>query len=428
MNKQPLLEAKQVSISFPMPNHASILVVDEINFILHEGEFVAILGSSGSGKSSFLRCLSGLIPPSKGSVLYRNKPLTGANPNVSMVFQSAALFPWLNVMDNVSVGLKAKGTPKEEIEKRSLSGIDLVGLDGFETAYPKELSGGMRQRVGFARAIVVEPEILFLDEPFSGLDILTAENLRTDLLDLWIEKKIPTKAMVLVTHSIEEAILLADRIIIFGKNPGRIKEEITINIPYLRDREDPEFLKLSDYIYSVMMGKKVTKTDKPHKMEQKMLVPIVGEASLGGFVEYVFELQEKADIYKVAQDLQMDLDQIQPLIEAGEWIGLIETKEGDIFTTPSGKKFAQADVLEKKEIYRELILQKVPFISQLIKMLNDQPNQRLDYNDFLDLLVGTYSQERAEDQLDAAIDIGRYAELFGYDENKREFFIEQTEE
>lgn len=208
MNKQLLLEAKQVSISFPMPNHSAILVVDEINFSLREGELVAILGSSGSGKSSFLRCLSGLITPSKGSVFYREKPLSGANPNVSMVFQSAALFPWLNVLDNVSVGLKAKGVSPNEIEKRALSGIDLVGLDGFETAYPKELSGGMRQRVGFARALVVEPEILFLDEPFSGLDILTAKDLRTYLLNFCIEKKIPTKAMVLVTHSIEEAILL----------------------------------------------------------------------------------------------------------------------------------------------------------------------------------------------------------------------------
>jgi NitT/TauT family transport system ATP-binding protein len=427
MNKNLLLEAKQVSISFPMPNHGAILVADEINFSLHEGEFVAILGSSGSGKSSFLRCLSGLIPPSKGTVQYRDKPMQGANPNVSMVFQSAALFPWLNVLDNVSVGLKAKGVPPDEIEKRALSGIDLVGLDGFETAYPKELSGGMRQRAGFARALVVEPEILFLDEPFSGLDILTAENLRTDLLDLWIEKKIPTKAMVLVTHSIEEAILLADRIIIFSKNPGRIKEEIVNTIPHYRDREDPEFLKLSDYIYSVMMGRKVSKTGKPAKVEQKMLVPIVGEESLSGFIEHIYELEERADIYKVAQDLQMDVDRIQPLIEAGEWIGLLETKEGDLFTTQHGKLFAEADVLEKKEIYRRLILEKVPFILKLINMINEQPSKRIDYNELMDSLVGQFSEERAEEQLDAAIDIGRYSELFGYDENKKEFFIEQPE-
>lgn len=427
MNKQLLLEAKQVSISFPMPNHSAILVVDEINFSLREGELVAILGSSGSGKSSFLRCLSGLITPSKGSVFYREKPLSGANPNVSMVFQSAALFPWLNVLDNVSVGLKAKGVSPNEIEKRALSGIDLVGLDGFETAYPKELSGGMRQRVGFARALVVEPEILFLDEPFSGLDILTAENLRTDLLDLWIEKKIPTKAMVLVTHSIEEAILLADRIIIFSKNPGRIKEEIINTIPHYRDREDPAFLTLSDYIYSLMMGKKISKTGRPMKMEQKMLVPIVGEESLSGFVEYIYELEEKADIYKVAQDLQMDIDRIQPLIETCEWIGLLETKEGDIFTTQVGKNFAEADVLEKKDIYRGLILEKVPFISKMIQMINDQPSKRIDYNELFEMLTEQFSEERAEEQLDAAIDIGRYAELFGYDESKKEFFIEQPE-
>lgn len=426
-NKQPLLEACHVTVQFDMPNNTKITVVEDLNFVLHEGEFVAILGSSGSGKSTFLRCLSGLIKPTKGKILYRGEEFKGVNPNISMVFQSAALFPWLTVMDNVGIGLKSQGIPIPEVEKRALAGIDLVGLDGFETAYPKELSGGMRQRAGFARAIVVEPEILFLDEPFSGLDILTAENLRTDLLDLWIDNKIPTKAMLLVTHSIEEALLLADRVIILGKNPGRIVEEIFVNIPHWRDRDDPDFAKLLDSIYRSMMGKKQPVADMPIKVEIKTEVPVIREGSLSGFVEYVYELEDKMDIYKVAGDLQMNVDQIQPLIETGELLGFLDAKEGDIYTTDIGKKYAEAGLLEKKEIYREMILQKIPFIHLMVEMLMQSPNHRKDYQDFLEILLKKFSQETAEEQLDSAIDMGRYAELFGYEEDTKELFLEEPQ-
>jgi NitT/TauT family transport system ATP-binding protein len=424
--KQPLLEARHVTVQFDMPNNTKITVVEDLNFVLHEGEFVALLGSSGSGKSTFLRCLSGLIKPTKGQILYRGEEIKGVNPNISMVFQSAALFPWLTVLDNVTIGLKSQGVSQKEAEKRSIAGIDLVGLDGFETAYPKELSGGMRQRVGFARAIVVEPEILFLDEPFSGLDILTAENLRTDLLDLWIDEKIPIKAMLLVTHSIEEAMMLADRIIILGKNPGRIVEEISVNIPHWRDKDHPDFAKLLDSIYGSMMGRKSAKTGQPMKVEIKTEIPVIREGSLSGFVEYVFDLEEKMDIYKVAADLQMNVDQIQPLIETGELLGFLDAKEGDIYTTEIGKKYAEADLLNKKEIYREMILQKIPFIHMMAEMLMQSPNQRSDYQDFLDILLKKFSQETAEEQLDSAIDMGRYAELFGYDEDTKQLFLEET--
>lgn len=425
ISKIPLLEARHVTVQFDMPNNTKITVVEDLNFVLHEGEFVALLGSSGSGKSTFLRCLSGLIKPTKGQILYRGEELKGVNSHISLVFQSAALFPWLTVLDNVAIGLKSQGVPQKEAEKKSIAGIDLVGLDGFETAYPKELSGGMRQRVGFARAIVVEPEILFLDEPFSGLDILTAENLRTDLLDLWIDEKIPTKAMLLVTHSIEEALLLADRVIILGKNPGRISEEVQVNLPHWRDKDNPEFAKLLDSIYGSMMGRKSAKTGQPMKVEIKTEVPVIREGSLSGFVEYVYELEEKMDIYRVAADLQMNVDQIQPLIETGEMLGFLDAKEGDIYTTDIGKKYAEADLLHKKEIYREMILQKIPFIHMMVEMLMQSPNQRSDYQDFLDILLKKFSNDTAEEQLDAAIDMGRYAELFGYDEGTKQLFLEE---
>ena len=428
MNKQPLLEARHVTVQFDMPNNTKITVVEDLNFVLHEGEFVALLGSSGSGKSTFLRCLSGLIKPTKGQILYRGEEIKGVNPNISMVFQSAALFPWLTVLDNVAIGLKSQGVPAIEAEKRAISGIDLIGLDGFETAYPKELSGGMRQRVGFARAIVVEPEMLFLDEPFSGLDILTAENLRTDLLDLWIDDKIPIKAMLLVTHSIEEALLLADRVIILGKNPGRIVEEISVNIPHWRDKDHPDFARLLDNIYCSMMGKKYAKTGQPIKVEIKTEVPVIREGSLTGFVEYIYDLEEKMDIYKVAGDLQMNVDQIQPLIETGELLGFLDAKEGDIVTTDIGKKFAEAGLLNKKELFREVILQKIPFIHLMVEMLMQSPNHRTDYQDFMDILLKKFSGEVAGEQLDSAIDMGRYAELFGYDEDTKQLFLEEPQQ
>ena len=428
MNKQPLLEARHVTVQFDMPNNTKITVVEDLNFVLHEGEFVALLGSSGSGKSTFLRCLSGLIKPTKGQILYRGEEIKGVNPNISMVFQSAALFPWLTVLDNVAIGLKSQGVPANEAEKRAISGIDLIGLDGFETAYPKELSGGMRQRVGFARAIVVEPEMLFLDEPFSGLDILTAENLRTDLLDLWIDDKIPIKAMLLVTHSIEEALLLADRVIILGKNPGRIVEEISVNIPHWRDKDHPDFARLLDNIYCSMMGKKYAKTGQPIKVEIKTEVPVIREGSLTGFVEYIYDLEEKMDIYKVAGDLQMNVDQIQPLIETGELLGFLDAKEGDIVTTDIGKKFAEAGLLNKKELFREVILQKIPFIHLMVEMLMQSPNHRTDYQDFMDILLKKFSGEVAGEQLDSAIDMGRYAELFGYDEDTKQLFLEEPQQ
>src|SRR5438270_6741075 len=235
----PLLRTKAVSKTYQTPDHHGRLVLDRMDFNLGDNEIVAILGKSGSGKSTFLRILAGLVPPSEGVVEYRGINVTQPVRGISMVFQSYALFPWLTVLGNVELGLEALGVSGAERRRRAVSAIDLIGLDGFENAYPKELSGGMRQRVGFARALVVEPDILLLDEPFSGLDVLTAETLRTDFLELWAEDRTPIRAMLTVTHNIEEAVEMDGHILIFSTKPGRVVGEVAIDLPQPRHALDP---------------------------------------------------------------------------------------------------------------------------------------------------------------------------------------------
>jgi NitT/TauT family transport system ATP-binding protein len=256
-----LLEVDNVCQSYSTGSDSpGSLVLDHVSLRLEQNEIVGLLGRSGCGKSSLLRIVAGLARPTAGEVAYRGVKVVGPLNNIAMVFQSFALFPWLSVLENVELGLKARKVSAAESRKRALAAIDLIGLDGFESAYPKELSGGMRQRVGFARALVVQPDILLMDEPFSALDVLTAETLRTDLLDLWVEGRMPIKSILMVTHNIEEAVLMCDRIIILSSNPGRIAAEIKVGLPHPRNRLDPAFRQLVDQIYATMTQR--TETEK----------------------------------------------------------------------------------------------------------------------------------------------------------------------
>jgi ABC-type nitrate/sulfonate/bicarbonate transport system ATPase subunit len=247
-----IIEARAVEKRFQQPDGHQILVIATTDLAVEAGSIIALLGPSGSGKSTLLRMLAGLSDPSAGTVLWHGKPIRTCTPNVAIVFQSFALFPWLTVVENVEAPLLAHAMPHHERHRRAIKALHTVGLKGFETAYPKELSGGMKQRVGFARALAVEPEVLFMDEPFSALDVLTAENLRGELMELWLEKKIPTKSIFLVTHNIEEAVLLADRVIVLGRNPARIRAGFRIGLQQPRERGSADFLVYVDYIYKVM--------------------------------------------------------------------------------------------------------------------------------------------------------------------------------
>src|SRR5271155_3209200 len=252
--RDTILTLRDVSRGFPKGS-GEVLVLADVELTLQSGEIVGLLGRSGSGKSTLLRIIAGLIRPSGGEVIYRGERVDGPAEGIAMVFQTLALFPWLTVLENVEAGLEAIGVGQAERRRRALSAIDLIGLDGFESAYPRELSGGMRQRVGFARALVVQPTILLLDEPFSALDVLTAETIRTDLLDLWVERRLPIKSMLLVTHNIEEAVFMCDRILLFSSNPGRVAGEIVVTFPHPRNRLDPAFREMVDDIYAKMTAR-----------------------------------------------------------------------------------------------------------------------------------------------------------------------------
>ena len=425
-----LLELQQIGRSFDLPgdNGKEItrkVILDQVNLQVAEGEFLAILGPSGSGKSTLLRIIAGLIPATTGTVSYLGEPVQGINAGVGMVFQSFALFPWLTVLENVMLGLENKPLSDQEKQEKSMQVLDVVGLDGFENAYPKELSGGMRQRVGIGRALVSEPDILLMDEAFSALDVLTAENLRRDLLELWLEKKIPTKAIILVTHGIEEAVYMADRAVILSSGPATVIENLTIDIPRWRDRKSPEFLAYVDQIYSLMTRKRPPEKILPRKKVSKL--PLVRAGALTGFLELLEDRDTATDLYKMASLLMMDIEDFFPLVEAADLLQFTRVVEGDIELTDQGRHFAQATVLERKEIFCQQLLSSIPLVQQMLQVLRAKSNHEMNREFFLDILMRTMEEKEAQEQLDLLIGWERYAELIAYDPDREVIALEQNE-
>ncbi len=428
-----LITLKSVSKSYRQPNGQQIVILENINLELRPGEIVALLGPSGSGKSTLMRTIAGLIAPSEGEILYHDTPLVGLNPGVAIVFQSFALYPWLTVLENVELGLKAKGEPPEARRQKALKMIDVIGLDGFENAYPKELSGGMRQRVGFARALAVEPELLCMDEPFSALDVLTAENLRFELLDLWLERRIPTKAILIVTHGIEEAVILADRIIVLGRNPGRIRADLPVTLPHYRDRKHPNFQALVDQVYTIITNPELETVEPaatvpqqaPPKELKYQSLPAVRIGSIAGLLELLEDRPEK-DLYRLAQELQLEVDEILPIVEAANFMDFIELSQGDISLTPIAQQFINGSIDERKQIVRSQLLNHIRLVQQIYRLLEAKRNQRIPEELVLDILESHFSPEEAQRQLKTAIDWGRYAEIYGYEKPSGEIFLESV--
>lgn len=421
--KEIILETKGITKSYPMSGGKEITVLEDINIEIRSGEFVSILGQSGAGKSTFLRIMAGLATPSKGEVLYHGLPLKKARPRIAMVFQSFALFPWLTVLENVELGLRTSGLRDEEIRERSLRILDLVGLDGFEDAYPRELSGGMRQRVGIARALVVEPEVLFMDEPFSALDILTADNLRGELVTLWIERKMPIKSVIFVTHNIEEAVFMSDRAIILSHNPGRVKADIGIDLPYMRDKGSKDFLYTLDRIYTILT-KPAEEIPFLIKRERYQFLPHTKVGAISGLIELIHERDGRADIPTLASELSMEVDDIFPIMEAAVFLGFGEIREGDFLLTQKGREFAEADTLMKKEIFKETALNNIQIIKQITQVLQSTSKHRISEDFFIEILENHFTTDEAWNQLEIAIDWGRYAELFAYDYDTGELYLE----
>lgn len=427
LNSRPLIDVRDVRQIYGNSSASSRVVLDGVSLTLHENEIVGLLGRSGSGKSTLLRSIAGLLTPSGGTVDFPPKD-DGQRARVSMVFQSFALFPWLTVLQNVEIGLEALHVPLDERRRRALAAIDLIGLDGFESAYPKELSGGMRQRVGLARALVVHPDVLLMDEPFSALDVLTAETLRTDLLDLWVEGRMPIRSILMVTHNIAEAVLLCDRVLIFSSNPGRVASEIRIDLPQPRNRHDPAFRELVEEIYVRMTGET---TPTPHEnvfpgSGLGMLLPSVSTNALAGLLEAVHAepYRGRADLPELAGGLGYALDELFPLAEVLQLLRLAVLEGGDLHLLPAGRAYVEAGVDVRKQLFARQLLNCVPLVSHIRRVLDDRQGHTAPARRFRDELEDFMDEADAARTLGSAIQWGRYGELFAYDQAADMFSLE----
>ena len=425
-----LLTAERVSKTFAVPAGGEHTVLEEVSLNIQAGEVVALLGRSGSGKSTLLRILAGLIEPSRGRVLIHQTELKGPNLGVAMVFQSFALLPWLTVQENAELGLFARGTAKEICEKEATVALSMVGLEGFEGAYPKELSGGMRQRVGFARAFVMKPDVLMMDEPFSALDVLTAENLRGEISDLWERGAFPAKSILIVTHNIEEAVLLADRVVVLGANPGCIRGEVKVDIPRPRDKKGPRFTALVDYIYTVMTNPQAPVGELP-SAKSSARFPMLPHARVGGIsglLEIVHDRGGKEDLPKLADSLRLEVDDLLPAVDASALLGFATVAQGDVVMLEAGREFATAGIHRSHEIFKEQLLKHVPFINTVLQTLTQKKNGRISKDFLLDFLDEHFSASEAERQFQTLVDWGRYAQLFEYDADEERLYLPEEEE
>ncbi|HXW61670.1 MAG TPA: AAA-associated domain-containing protein [Candidatus Acidoferrales bacterium] len=430
----PIVEARHIEKNFAQPDGRQIQVIAPLDLALEAGIITAVLGPSGCGKSSLLRILSGLARPSGGEVLWHGVPIKESHPNVAIVFQSFALFPWLSILENVEAPLLAKGMSHPERHRRSLAALATVGLKGFESAYPKELSGGMKQRAGFARALAVEPEILFMDEPFSALDVLTAENLRGELMDLWLAKKIPTRSIFLVTHNIEEAVMLADRVLVLGRNPARIRADFHIPLKQPRDRKSPSFLVYVDYIYKVMTQPEL-ELAPPSTLEARTstkthydMLPHARPGGVSGMLELLVDRGGQEDIYHVADELHLEVDDLLPILEASVLVGFAQAHEGDVEITEQGRAFVEADIPLRKALFREAALATVPLLKQIHGALAKKSDHTMPLEFFHDLLDEHFSEDETRQQIETALNWGRWGEIFTYDpETDRLRLIESSE-
>jgi NitT/TauT family transport system ATP-binding protein len=422
-----LLDVHELRQSFPRADGGEHLVLDGVELSLVQGQIVGLLGRTGSGKSTLLRLIAGLAQPSGGMVTYLGERVTGPAPGIAMVFQSFALFPWLTVLENVQLGLEALGLPEAEIRKRALAAIDLIGLDGYESAFPRELSGGMRQRVGFARALVVHPNILLMDEPFSALDVLTAETLRTDFLELWGEGKLPIKGVILVTHNIEEAVLMCDRILLFSTNPGRIISEIAVDLKQPRDRLNPQFRDLVEKIYVAMTARTPTPigTRLPAATINTVL-PRVSANLFAGLIETLAAApyNGRADLPVLADELHLEVDDLFPVADALQLLRLAEIEGGDIKLTDTGKQFAEMGTDDRKRLFQRQLLSYVPLAAHIRHVLQERANHMAPKSRFFDELEDNMSTEDVELTLRAVIGWGRYGEVFAYDDDSGTFSLE----
>jgi NitT/TauT family transport system ATP-binding protein len=412
-----LIELQAVKKAFRSADGAPRTVLEGVDFTLSDGEIVALLGKSGSGKSTLLRIVAGLVPADAGKVEYRGRPIRGPLSGVAMVFQSFALFPWLTVQQNVELGLEAQGVAPAARRERADAMLDLIGLSGFGSALPRELSGGMRQRVGIARALVTHPDVLLMDEAFSALDVLTGETLRGDILDLWDGKRIPTRGILIVSHNIEEAVMMADRIVIFSSDPGRVRHEIRIDLPRPRNADTPEVRALIDEVYGLMTMRPAAApaTARAAAIDYRLPDTDVGR------MESVLDLlaaapyDGRADLPQLSEDTELPDEELFPTYEALGVLGLAHVERGDIALTVLGRRYVQADQALRQALFGQQLLKNVPLAARIRRQLEDEPGGALPEDPFIDLLEDTLEADQAKRMLEVAIEWGRYGELYEYD-------------
>jgi NitT/TauT family transport system ATP-binding protein len=416
-----IIELQEVGKTFRSADGHVRPVLDAVDFTLREGEIVALLGQSGSGKSTLLRIMAGLISADKGRVQYRGQPLHGPARAISMVFQSFALFPWLTVQQNVELGLEARGMPAAERAAKAESAIELIGLAGFEGALPRELSGGMRQRVGIARALVTEPEVLLMDEAFSALDVLTGERLREDILDMWGSGTMPTKAMLVVSHNIEEAVLMADRVLVFASDPGRIRCQLSVQLPRPRDPDSPDVRALIDEVYALMtagVGRRAgPQAEEPVRPLLSERLPEADVARMDGLLELLGKdpFNGRADLPQLAEETELTDAELLPVAHALALLGLAQLDSGDLHLTPLGQRYAAGARNLRQEIFGQQLLAHVPLAAHIRHSLEQEPTGQLADKPFLRLLNEHLESSVAERVLGTVIAWGRHGEVFEYD-------------
>jgi len=423
--KDAVVDLRSVSKAFAKRSGEPLVVLDKIDLSLRSGEILGLLGRSGSGKSTLLRIAGGLIQPTSGEVVYRNAPLAGPAEGIAVVFQTFALFPWLTVLENVEIGLDALGLSREVSKQRAEQAIDLIGLDGFQSAYPRELSGGMRQRVGFARAIAVQPEVLLMDEPFSALDVLTAETLRTDFLDLWTGGQLPTKAILIVTHNIEEAVLMCDRLVVLSSNPGRISAEVPVTLPRPRNRFDEQFGAIVDNVYSILTTRTVASIGAAKQAREAAAEPLP-PASVNRIIGLLAILAAppydgQAELDTLASSLALKTNELFIIAEGLHILEFAELNEGALKLTAAGRVFAHSDTDERKRLFKEHLLRFVPLAAHICRVLKEREGHWAPRARFEIELEDHLNRHDAERTLRTATAWGRYAELFGYDDKTRAF-------
>lgn len=436
--KTPLIELKNVSKIFTLESGTDLKVLEGVNLSIEEDEVVALLGPSGSGKSTCLRIMSGLITPTAGEVLARGQTLHGINLDVALVFQSFALFPWETVYQNIALALLPLHLPPAEVKTKVKKAIDLVGLEGFEEAYPRELSGGMKQRVGIARAIVMERPIVFLDEPFSALDVLTADTLRTEMIKIFLGKKTASRSMVIVTHNIQEAVFMARRILVMGTNPGHIRKEILNDLPYPRDDQSPSFRRMVTEIHALITEALMpdapaasTGVSSLPKMQPKEppveTLPNVQIVEMIGLVEAIADQEGSADIFELAHQTGKDFGRTLYLVKAAELLELVETPKQKVFLTDIGKHFVAGDINVRKRMLHELF-GALRIVHMTSNLLRKDEHLRLPIESLTERVGEWLPNENPHQVVDTLVSWGRFAEYFGYNDDTKELYLDIGQE